>query len=69
MFTVIIVMEKKFNLNELKWVHEPKRAVVNENQLILETEPHTSLNMLGGSAEAVELENDSKRKLSFFNSL
>ena len=56
MFTVIIVTEKKFNLNELKWVHEPKRAVVNENQLILETEPHTSLNMLGGSAEAVELE-------------
>ncbi len=49
-------MEKNISLKKLKWVHEPKRSVVNDEQLIIETEPHTSLNMLGGSAEAVELE-------------
>ena len=44
-------MEKKLNLKELKWVHQPDRFVVKEDKIIIETEPHTSLNLLGGSAE------------------
>ena len=49
-------MEKKLNLKELKWVHQPDRFVVREDKIIIETEPHTSLNLLGGSAEGVEME-------------
>ena len=49
-------MEKSIDLKELKWVHEQKRAVVDHKKIILETEPNTSLNLLGKSAEAVEME-------------
>ncbi len=62
---MVIFMEKKLNLKELKWIHEPKRSVLNENQLILETEPHTSLNLLGGSAEAVELGMETEENFHF----
>lgn len=58
-------MEKKVNLKKLKWVHEPKRFVQNEDSIVLETEPCTSLNLLGGSAEAVELELKPKGNFHF----
>lgn len=58
-------MEKKVNLKKLRWVHEPKRYVQNEDSLVLETEPRTSLNLLGGSAEAVELELKPKGNFHF----
>ena len=49
-------MEKKLNLKELKWVHQPDRFVVREDKIIIETEPHTSLTLLGGSEEGVVME-------------
>lgn len=58
-------MEKTVDLKKLNWVHEPKRAIVNKNQIVMETEPHTSLNLLGGSAECVEMELSAQRNFRF----
>lgn len=49
-------MEKVVDLTKLKWVHEPKRYIVKTNQIVVETEPYTAFDLLGGSIEAVELE-------------
>lgn len=48
-------MEKVLDLTTLKWIHEPKRSVLKKNQIVVETEPNTSLDLIGSSIEAVEL--------------
>ncbi len=33
----------KINLNEMKWMNDPERFIVNENEIIIETSPYTQL--------------------------
>lgn len=46
-------MKTHVTFNELKWICKPKYSILNENKLILETEPFTSLHTNGKCAEAL----------------
>ena len=48
-------MEKKVRGCSLQWVHKPKLYIQNEDSVVIETEPFTSLRPQGKGAEAKEL--------------
>lgn len=33
----------KFNIKDLKWIRKPKEYTINENEIVIITEPHTDL--------------------------
>ena len=52
-------MKRRINPASMQWVNKPGMTIVNGDKLIIETEPHTSLNglMFGSRAAAIlELE-------------
>lgn len=58
-------MEKVIDFKKIEWVNKPKRCIQESHKLVIETEPKTSLNLLGGSAEAVELQIKPKGNFCF----